>query len=185
MFKTERTANGELIYIFEPGERAFIWRNRYYPSVKTPSWANTLECEIIKNNERSVSAKIDGYGEDVYYVDKKDLVPTLKALRNEIKETNSRNEELGVTPVKDIDWYEDSTEVKERPIMLGDIIELNARIAQACTYLETCPENVQKFLRPVIIAASDLNCSLIYQMGFDDPNDLDLNGYKIFVMRDK
>ncbi len=44
-------------------------------------------------------------------------------------------------------------------------------------YVNTCPKEVQDFLRPVIDAAADRNCELVYRLGFEDPNELDLKGY--------
>ena len=90
MFNTIRTEANEMIYTFEPGEKALIRRQRHYASTRTPSFANMVECEVIKNNKHSVSVKIDGYEDEVFYVDAKDLVPTIGAMRKELAECEKR-----------------------------------------------------------------------------------------------
>ncbi len=94
MFNTTRTATNEVIYRFAPGERALIRRHRHSTSTRTPSWADLKECEVLKFNDCSVSVKIDGYGDKVFYVDTKDLVPTVGAMRKELEECEKRLAEM-------------------------------------------------------------------------------------------
>ncbi len=87
--------------------------------------------------------------------------------------------------MSDIRWDDGSVDANARPVMLGDIIVLNTRLVQAYSFLETCPPEVQEFLAPVIDVAADFNCSLVYQLGFDDPNELDLRQYIHMVYKNK
>ena len=71
----ESTEGAFKIFRFLPGERARIMRQRYFVSNRTPLWAHGYCCEVIKNNRYTVSVKIDGYEDEVHYIDTKDLVP--------------------------------------------------------------------------------------------------------------
>lgn len=63
------------LFVFNPGERAIIKRDRLSKSYKTPLWADLCECEIVKYNSHSVSIKIKGHEKEKNYADAKDLVP--------------------------------------------------------------------------------------------------------------
>ncbi len=94
MFNTTRTEKDEVIYKFAPGERALIRCNRHSKSSRTPGFANLTECVVLKYNDCSVSVRIDGYGDEVFYVDSKDLVPTVGAIRKELEECEKRLAEM-------------------------------------------------------------------------------------------
>ena len=85
--------------------------------------------------------------------------------------------------MSDVQWDDDSLEISSRPLMFGDIVELDLQLSQAYAYVNTCPKEVQEFLRPVIDAAADRNCELMYLLGFDDPNELDLKKYKHMIYK--
>ena len=63
------------IFHFEPGERAMVKRGRFHQPYRTPQWTHGYECTVARNNERSVSVRIDGYGDETHYIDALDLVP--------------------------------------------------------------------------------------------------------------
>lgn len=74
--KVESIENtGFNFYHFEPGERALVKRGRYSVSHRTPSWCHGYYCTVVRNNDCTVSVRIDGYEDEIHYIDSKDLVP--------------------------------------------------------------------------------------------------------------
>ncbi len=73
-------------------------------------------------------------------------------------------------------------EIHGRPIVIGDILELDENIGKAYGFLHECDDDVKKYLKPVIDCACYAVCNMCFELGFETPDDVCNNPYYFFIV---
>ncbi len=73
-------------------------------------------------------------------------------------------------------------EIHGRPIVIGDILELDEKVRKAYAFLRKCDDEVKSFLEPVIATACDTVCNTCHELGFETAEEVVCNPYYCFIL---
>lgn len=70
-----------------------------------------------------------------------------------------------------------------RPLLVSDIREMFAKIDKAYRMLDDGSDELKEVMYPVLGLACDCACNLSYELGFDDPADVENEKYNCWLIK--